>query len=133
MLASSHKLFDGENGGAEFWEGKKNYGLTVTVSSKPWCHWRSGKIQRYRSRAPSSILGCHILFFRYQLNRYQQLHKRSMLVCQPFNSGRSFLHLIWYDLVLFSNVRQCRIRWVSTQTIVFHAFLRRKPSRAALW
>jgi len=35
MLASRTKLFGGENGRAEFWEGK-NYGLTVTVSSKPW-------------------------------------------------------------------------------------------------
>jgi hypothetical protein len=36
MLALLQKLFDGENGGAEVWE-EKNYGLTVTVFSKPWC------------------------------------------------------------------------------------------------
>jgi len=34
MLASCTKLFDGENGGRSFGR-KKNYGLTVTVSSKP--------------------------------------------------------------------------------------------------
>jgi hypothetical protein len=34
IIIPSTSLFDGENGGAEFWEGK-NYGLTVTVSLSP--------------------------------------------------------------------------------------------------
>jgi hypothetical protein len=39
--------------------------------------------------------------------------------------------MIWYFSLTYGC--QCRIRCVSTQTIVLHAILRRKPSRAALW
>ena len=46
-------LFDGENGGAEFWEEKKR--LTVTVSSN---RWKRGSKYNYDERSEGFWLRC---------------------------------------------------------------------------
>ena len=104
MLASSHKLFDGENGGAEFWEEKKT---TVWLSPCPLSPGAIGVVVKSNVtvvRPQVRFLAAASCFSGTSWTATSSCIKAA-LVCQPFNSGRSFLHLIWYDLVIFSYVR----------------------------